>query len=211
MLKALYADDELANDPQISDLGVPGAISKLEDSHTKLKQMQEKVTPLWRSQIVKQADKWKDTMDEFESTMSEFELQLEELKQLVQIVSDVKAGMKREALKVKKAAGYKVTKYTQALKAGCLPDDLGKAFAEAYSKVLDDEKFRGIANLQSGVAVVAGGSGDSDKNIASYMASMVADNKETLQQEALSLVGQMRGTSIMKPLKLDKLRRRRHQ
>jgi hypothetical protein len=202
LLKEKLEDDELANDEQIQALESEDVMKRAKSKFDGLKHLKEKIIPLWRHQAVKK-DNWKDIVKNIHQNMDEWEEVVDELKQLVQVVGDVRIGMKKETQKAKKAVGYKITKYSKVLRGAGYPEEVCRIFSEAFCKTLESPlEGRSAVNDASGFKVWGA---DATSDVAVYMKTLARNHAVFLQQESLALLGQMKSTTIMKPLTLPQL------
>ena len=81
---------------------------------------------------------------------------MDDVKQTLQSVQDIRRGLKKESVRLQKQAGYKRQKYTNAMKAGDHTEALAAVFGNAFCRILDDAASRAKVNGETGIEIMGG-------------------------------------------------------
>lgn len=197
----LEADPALKIDPDLQQLSIDETTTKMDDLAKHMKDLTEKIVAVWKFKDLRQHS-FIAGLQAIRQKKDAYLEHLEEVKQMHSIIKDMQAGLRKDQVKARKQVNYKIARYAKVLAFNGFPETTARHLAKAMSAVVGEgTTFQQVfGNLPSGVAVC--GEGSSDEGFR-HLSAISEKNADFLFNEASSLVSQMKGTAIMKPLTLD--------
>lgn len=127
----LDKDSNLREDPEVVKMEIPKLVAKAEDLQKNVREMVEKRVTMWRFGVCRD-DGWLPLVEEVFEKKACFNEVTEECKQVVQIVREVKEGIKRLHTQARRAVNYKHGKLIKSLVAGGYEELLAKCMTKSY-------------------------------------------------------------------------------
>ena len=205
LLGTYLEQEELKNDEEVKGLDAEAAIDRVIARHGKLKDLAEKKIALWKFQVTR-TEQWGQTLDEVDKLVADWGEAVDEVKQITDIVRDVRLGLQKSKVQQKRQNTYKRSKYATACNSQGFPEEVAKAFSQCFCEWLERDRNSGSdqaaanPNPLDGAEVLDLTVQDAELNI--YVAKLAAAVDDTACQQALTLQGQMRSNTIMKPIAL---------
>ena len=204
LLADMVARDKLANDPEVEQLQVETVIKNLKEAYDRVKDWCDKKVTVWRLQVVKEPS-WQQTVECLFSDKEKYEEALEECKQVVDVLKEVKLGLRKATLQQKRAVTYKVNKIIKAFQIGGHSESLARFLGRVVAEWHDTDKSPTETPAFDGSYERVGITKENAKcDIADLLTAFAETHKTALEQETLNLKKAMQGESIMKPLSLSR-------
>lgn len=91
VIDQLLEKQELREDPEVAQLGVPEALSSTMALHSKLKDYVEKKIPLWQFRTTYKGSDWVATLDELDTLQGQWKEAVENVKSLLTMLREFQA------------------------------------------------------------------------------------------------------------------------
>lgn len=194
-------DKNLEADPEIQQLDVPAQAGKVVKLHQELRDVTDKTVTLWRYSMCREAG-FVDVVKGILAKRDEFRESIEELKQLAEIVQEVKLGLRRQTSAKRRQENHKVTKLGKAFVAGSFSEDFARIFSRRMSHILEGQNLpEPVKDFDgSDPHVLVHLHPDCKWDLFDHMQRYLSINEKAIEQDTLKLVAQMQTTSIMKPV-----------
>lgn len=205
VLDGLLAQEDIKHDEEVKGLGAETVVNEVTTIYAKLRDMADKKISLWRFQNTK-AEQWGEVLDEVDKLVADWGAAVDDVKQSTDIVRDIRIGMQRSQVLRKRQSTYKRSKYATAWNAQGFSQEVAKAFSNCFCQFLETERNSCSEQAVANPGPIAGGEvldltkQDAELNV--YVAKLAAKVEEMASQQALTLQGQMRSNTIMKPIAL---------
>lgn len=193
-------DSALSTDPEVSNLEIAKTTARAAELQRDLKDAAEKTVTLWRYQACREPN-FAEIVGKVLEKKEQFAELIEEMKQLIEVVQDVKLGLRRQSNAKRRQDNYKVSKFVKTFVDGGFPDELAKLFAKNNPPAEDDTgRFGGIAAYDANLAALAILKDGSTWDVWQYLQKYASDHDSAISADTLKLVSQMKMSSVMKPL-----------
>lgn len=196
-------DTILAGDPEVQALQIEAQVAKADALCKQVKEFAERTVTLWRFQVTKQ-ETWRKTVADIVEKCDELAESIEEINQTLQVVKEVKLGLKRVASAKKRQHNHAKLKRVKQMVATGMQAGLAELLAKFGASAIDDGlgAHGSLWNVVDFSLPFLLANGASDKASVAVQ-TLYTKHIDAFASEAMKLIPTMKTTSIMKPLKLD--------
>lgn len=195
----MESDPTLATDQDLQQLEIAACTARTEELRKSLKEYLDKTIAMWKYKDIK-VPEFHGNLSALATKKREFLEAVEEMKQVASIVRELQLGMKKEALQAKKRTSYKVTRYTKQMVENGMPENLSKLLAKTVSACEDDKPMNAFGRMPQELEFY---STEYPDFLFQHLKMIAEGNEPLIFGETTTLIGQMKSTTIMKPIAVE--------
>lgn len=203
-------DGDTKQDQDVEALEVDNSMAECLKAHKEMKELLDRRVGLLKFSSIKHGT-LATFLDDLRRKKETWQERVDTVKQIVDIVKDLQAGLnnKKQHLQKRRQLGHRLQKFAKGFSSSGVPQPIAQRFGKMVFDIDAQESGKSapimevrVAKLhKSGGAEAAESDGkDSGDKRWQYMQELYKYHSTAIDQQAHSLVPQMKNTMIMKPL-----------